>query len=101
MFAKVRILPDLPFPCHVTMGYRLGALHLARAAPESPTGPEPEHNTADGIGRRKPGIRAAHPKTPRRLKQIESWRIWGRAVACRGVPRSFKPAPGTGKNRLI
>jgi len=74
MFAKVRILPDLPFPCHVTMGYRLGALHLARAAPESPTGPEPEHNTADGIGRRKPAIRAAHPKTPRRLKQIEAKR---------------------------
>ena len=74
MFAKVRILPDLPFPCHVTMGYRLGALHLARAAPESPTGSDPEHHTADGIGRRKPGIRAAHPKTPRRLKQIEAKR---------------------------
>ena len=47
---------------------------MARAAPETPTGPEPDHNTPSGLRRRKAAVRAAHPKTPRRLKQIQAKR---------------------------
>ena len=56
------------------MGPRLGALHLARAAPQRLTGLTPELDTSGGKSRPRNSQRAAHAKSPRRLKQIEAKR---------------------------